>query len=224
MSAGDVDLILANSGFYVKLQSAHGVKAVATMKNKRQNRALDVFAGTILARNGSPITTIEQLSGRSFMCVKRTSFGGGQMAFRHMIERGVDPFADVDLSEGGSHDAVVIAIQQGAVEAGTVRSDTLERMAAEGTIELADFQVIEPNWDDGFPFAHTTRTYPEWPMAAAAHVADDVAKEIGAALRALGDSDPAAVAARIVGWSAPLDYEPVRECLNVVSAKSGAAR
>lgn len=224
VAAGHVDLILANSGFFVDLQAAHGIRAIATMKNRRQNRALDVFAGVILAKNGSPITTVADLAGKNFMCVSTSSFGGGQMAFRHMIEKSVNPFQDVILSEGGSHDAVVLAVKAGTVDAGTVRSDTLERMASEGQIGLADFQIIEPNWDDGFPFAHTTQTYPEWPMAATANVDDAVVAKVGTALQALSEEHPAAQAAKIVGWSKPLDYAPVADCLRVVSQASGAAR
>mgnify|MGYP006278362671 CR=1 FL=1 len=221
---GKVDLILANPGFHVGLEARHGVKAVATMKNRRQQRALSEFAGVILVKNGSPITTLEQLRGTSFMCVSQTSFGGGQMAFRHLLENGIDPFVDLDLREGGKHDAVVMAVRQGAVQAGTVRSDTLERMAAEGQVELAEFQVIDAKWDDGFPFAHSTRTYPEWPMSVSAGLDPAVARAVASALMALAEDHPAAVAGRIVGWGEPADYAPVAECLRTVAEAQRAAR
>ena len=52
--------------------------------------------------------------------------------------------------------------------AGTVRTDTMERMEAEGKIKISDFKIIN-QMKDNFPFVHSTPLYPEWPIAAAAH-------------------------------------------------------
>lgn len=212
---GSIDLLLANSGFFVDLESKHGIRSLATMLNKRQNRSLDQFSGVILVRDGSPIQNVSDLRGKSFMCVKKTSFGGGLMAFRHMIEAGVNPFTDVQLKEGKKHDAVVVSVQKGLVDAGTVRSDTLERMEAEGKIKMEDFQVLDRASDD-FPFVHTTMLYPEWPMAALDHVEADLGAEIAEALKNLSSDHPAAKAGKIVGWTDSANYGPVADCLDAV--------
>ncbi len=99
-----VDYLLANPGFYVDLKARYGIKALATMLNRRQDKALDQFGGVLIVKADSPIDTVADLTGKRFMCVKKTSFGGGQMAFRLMIENGVNPFRDVTLLEGRKHD------------------------------------------------------------------------------------------------------------------------
>ena len=108
------------------------------------------------------------------------------------------------------------------MDAGTVRSDTLERMEAEGKIKLSDFRIVGKVADD-FLFVHSTRLYPEWPMAVCAHAAAD-GEAVGKALQALAKDAPAAVAAKCVGWCAPLDYTPVVECLKAIGYGAFAAK
>ncbi|MCP4570968.1 MAG: phosphate/phosphite/phosphonate ABC transporter substrate-binding protein [bacterium] len=216
VAAGRVDYVLANSAFYVGLEKSHGVHAVATLINSRKGQALSKFGGVILVKQGSPVQTIADLKGKKFMAVKKSSFGGAHMAWRLMLENGVDP--QVDCAEfvfGNKHDNVVLAVLNGAVDAGTVRSDTVERMADEGKIELADLRVVNPVEDD-FPFVHSTRLYPEWPLAACVGADPAVTGTIVAALKGLTPDHVAAKAAKIAGWSDPADYGEVVACLTAI--------
>jgi len=213
VAAGEVDFVLANSAFFAVLKKKHDVRAVASLINSRQGKALTSFGGVVLVRADSPIESLQDIKGKKFMCVKYSSFGGGHMAWRLLLENGIDPQKDcAAFIEGNKHDNVVLAVRAGAVDVGTVRTDTLERMAAEGAIKLDEFRVLNPLADD-FPFVRSTRLYPEWPMAACKHTPDTVATAVAEALTKLGQDDTAAEAAKVVGWSEPLDYAPVAECL-----------
>ena len=68
------------------------------------------------------------------------------MAWRELAEAGIDPFHD--LSElkfvGFPQDEVVFQVRDGKVDAGTVRTDVLERMASQGLIELDDYRILNP--------------------------------------------------------------------------------
>ena len=135
------------------------------------------------------------------------------MAWRLLLENGIDPDKDcAAFLEGKKHDNVVLAVRAGAVDAGTVRTDTLERMVAEGKIKLNEFRVLNQVNDD-FPFVRSTRLYPEWPMAACKGTSEETAAAVAAVLTELAPSEDAAKAAKVVGWSEPLDYGPVTECL-----------
>ncbi len=220
VKSGKIDFLLANPGFYVSLKEKYGIEAVATMLNSRQGKAVDHFGGVVFVRKDSPIEKLSDLKGRKFMCVKRTSFGGGQMAFRMLYEEaGINVFKDTVLIEGRKHDNVVLAVKAGGVDVGTVRSDTLERMEAEGKIQMADFRIIHRVEDD-FPFVHSTRLYPEWPFAALGHVKPETRKRVAEALFQLKAGDPAAKAAKIAGWVEPLDYASVAQCLKIVDELS----
>ncbi len=216
VKSGEIDFLLANSAFFVEMEKKYGTKAVATLINSRDGKALKEFGGVILVRADSPIRTLADIRGKKFMCVKYSSFGGAHMAWRLLLDNGIDPEKDFALfAEGKKHDNVVLAVQNGVMDAGTVRSDTLERMAGEGQINMTDFRIINQVNDD-FPFVHSTRLYPEWPMAALAHIDDAKAAKVGEALRAMRSDDAAAKAAKVVGWDAAADYGPVRDCLMAI--------
>jgi two-component system sensor histidine kinase TtrS len=213
---GKIDFMLANSAFYVEMEKKYKVSAVATLINSKKGKALKEFGGVILVRNDSPIKTVDQLKGKKFMCVKYSSFGGGHMAWRLMLENGIDPKRDcATFLEGKKHDNVVLAVKNGTVDAGTVRSDTLERMQDEGKIKVSDFRVIHQIKDD-FPFIHSTRLYPEWPMAACAKTDKALSHKVADALVAMTSDSVAAKSAKIVGWTKPLDYGSVTECLKTI--------
>lgn len=216
VSGGKVDFVLANSAFYVELEKKFGVEAVATLINSRKGNALSNFGGVILVKNDSPIQTLADIKGKKFMVVKKSSFGGAQMAWRLLVDNGIDPEKDcAEFMFGNKHDNVVLAVKNGACDVGSVRSDTMERMADEGKINMADFRIIN-KVDDGFPFVHSTRLYPEWPLAACKTTDKAQAAKLASALKALDKAHPAAAAAKIVGWEDPADYTPVRECLTTI--------
>lgn len=216
VKAGKIDFLLANSAFYVEMEKLYGVKAVATLINSRDGKALKTFGGVVLVKADSPIQTLADIKGKKFMCVKYSSFGGAQMAWRLLLDNGIDPKKDFKaFAEGKKHDNVVLAVKNGVMDAGTVRSDTLERMAGEGKIKMTEFRIIHPVTDE-FPFVRSTRLYPEWPMAALSHVDSAKASQLAAALQGLDSTDPAAKKAKIVGWSEAADYSPVQDCLKAI--------
>jgi two-component system sensor histidine kinase TtrS len=213
---GKIDFLLANSAFYVEMGKKHNVHAVATLINSRKGKALKEFGGVILVRKDSAIQDIDDIKGKKFMCVKYSSFGGGHMAWRLLLENNIDPKKDcAAFLEGKKHDNVVLAVKNGTVDVGTVRSDTLERMQDEGKIKMSDFRIIHQIRDD-FPFVHSTRLYPEWPMAACAKTDKGLAQKVADALIAMPTDAQAAKSAKIVGWTEPLDYESVKECLKTI--------
>ena len=211
IEAGKVDFFLVNSSMYVTAKVRYGASAVATMVNSRQGQPLKAFGGVIFTADGNTaINSIADLKGKTFMAVQASSFGGWQMAFKAILDAGVDPNRDfAKLEYGGKHDNVVYAVMNGAVDAGTVRTDTLERMVAAGEIDLADFKIINPQKYDGFPFVCSTALYPEWPLAKTKQTPDAVARSVADALKQLQPTDPAAKNAKVVGWVDALDYAPV---------------
>lgn len=210
---GEVDFFLVNSSMFVTTQQKYGAGAIATMINSRQGKSLSEFGGVIITQiDNDEINALEDLRGKTFMAVKDTSFGGWQMAYKEIADAGIDPYTDfASLEFGKQHDNVALAVLNMAVDAGTVRTDTLERMATEGLIGLEDFKIINQQKHTGFPFVCSTPLYPEWPMAKTKNTPDALAAKVVEALKKLSSDDKAAKNAKIVGWSDPLDYTPVKE-------------
>jgi two-component system sensor histidine kinase TtrS len=211
---GDIDFILTNPGNYVELEARYGATRIATLKNVRQGRAYVEFGAVIFTRAArTDIRELGDLKHASFAAVDPNAFGGFEMAWRELAEAGLDPFRDLRVLKfvGFPQDEVVYQVRDGKADAGTVRTDVLERMASRGLIDLDEFRVLNPRITEGFPFRHSTRLYPEWAFAKARHTSDELAKEVTIALLKLPADHPAAVAGRHAGWTVPLDYQPVHE-------------
>ena len=214
---GEVDFILTNPSSYVELERLYGASRIVTLKNLYLGRPYTIYAAAIFRRaDRDDIHDLDDLKGKTFMAVDEESFGGWQMAWRELKKHSIDPRRDFsDLRFGGTHDAVVVAVQEGKVDAGTVRADTFERMAMEGKIRLDEFHVIheQRGADDDLPCKHSTGIYPEWPLAKAARTSDELAEKVAVALEGIPLDSSVAQAARCAGWTIPHNYESVHECL-----------
>lgn len=217
-----IDFVLANPAIYVELEAYYGINRLATMENLYQKKGYNVFGGVIFCKAGrNDINNLNDLRGKSFIAVEEHSFGGWIMAYRELRDHGISPYEDLhSLRFGGTHDAVVYAVLDGKVDAGTVRTDILERMAEEGSINLDSFTVLNEHHHEiyksderfGFPLKHSTRLYPEWSFAKVKNTPSDLAKEVAIALLHISSDSTAARNAKIVGWTTPLNYQQVREC------------
>lgn len=217
-----VDFLLANPAIYIDMHDKYGAEAVATMINSMNGKGAHQFGGVIFVRKDSPVQTLADIKGKKFGFVKRTSFGGLHAALYTLKTNGINPEKDCSLYEElGTHEKVVLAVADGVVDVGTVRTDTLERMAEDGKIKLDDFRIIQPGEDKDFPFVHSTTLYPEWPLAALPHVESRMREQVAEALLAMKPNSEAAVSGKITGWKKAVDYAPVRECLKTIGMSAG---
>jgi len=211
---GELGFILTNPGHYVELESRYGVSRIATLMNDRYGESSTMFGAVIFtAAHRKDIRTLADLQDKSFAAVEAAAFGGFQMAWRELKEAGVDPFKDLrDLRfMGFPQDEIVYAVRDGRVDAGTVRTDILERMANKGVINLADFNVLNSRESEGFHLLHSTRLYPEWAFAKSVAAPGDLARDVSIALLQMPRDDPATRAGKYFGWTVPLDYNRVHE-------------
>jgi signal transduction histidine kinase/DNA-binding response OmpR family regulator/ABC-type phosphate/phosphonate transport system substrate-binding protein/HPt (histidine-containing phosphotransfer) domain-containing protein len=214
---GNVDFILANSAFYVELEQLYGINRIVTMKEQSNGIVFSKYGSVIFTRSSrTDIRKFQDLRGKSFMGVSEDSLGGWMMAWRELQESGIRPerhFASIEYGE--THDSVVFAVRDGRAEVGVVRTNTLEIMADEGKIDLKDFFVLPSPVMHGepSPYLRTTREYPNWPMAEVKGTPDELAEKVAVALLAMKIDSPAAQAAGYAGWTIPLNYQPVMECM-----------
>ena len=172
VAAKKVDFVLVNSSMYVEMQVKYQVNRMLTMKNATLDQTILDFGGVIFTTtDNTEINSLADLQNKKFAAVDKGSFGGWQVAWKEMQDQGINPdhyFAQINFQ--GTHDAVVMAVLDHQYDVGTVRTDTLERMRAEGKIELSKIKVINQKSDPNFPFLLSTNRYPEWPLAKTAHI------------------------------------------------------
>ena len=212
-----VDFVLVNPGMYVQLEWVYGARRIATLQNLRLGKPYTQFGAVIFRRKDrNDIQDLKNLKGKRFMAVSKIAFGGWQMACETLEKAGIkSPRHFKEIKFGGSHDAVVYAVRDGTVDAGTVRTDTLERMAIEGKIKLDDFVILNPQTQHGdkFPFVLSTQLYPEWPFATMPHTDPELAEEVAVTLIEMPSDTPAAQVGKYQGWTIPANYQPVHDTL-----------
>lgn len=209
-----IDFVITNSAYYVELESRFGISRIATLKNMGlEGEAQTKFGGVVFTTaSNTTIQTLEDIRRKNFAATNRDSFGGWIMALREFKSHGINE-DDFKTTFYGTHEAVVYAVKSGEAEAGTVRTDTLERMAKEGKIDLNDFRIINPKKYSDFFYLTSTRLYPEWPFATTAYTSDKLAENVAVTLISMSETSEAAVASKSLGWTIPLDYQKIHECL-----------
>ncbi len=212
---GRVDFVIANPYVYVELQNLYGVSRMATTKRLSPQGYTPLFGGIIFCRTDRrKINSIEDLKGKSFAAVDETSFGGWMVAWRELQRFGINPFRDfAALTFNGTHDDVIVAVRDGKADAGTVATPVLEQMIAEGKITPDTFRILNKQTQPGFPYALSTRLYPEWPFARLKHTPDELAEKVAIFLLGMPMHSAAAKAAGSAGWTVPFDYASVEACM-----------
>lgn len=215
IQTGSVDFILVNPALYVALEAQGSASRIVTLRNRGPTgQGYTRFGGVVFTRrNRSDLTGLADLQGERLGAVEEHSLGGYLAALRELRRRGIE-LADLGALEFlDTHDAVVLAVLEGRLDAGTVRTDTLERMAAEGKIDIADVRVIEPQFHEGFDFRVSTPLYPEWPLASVPGHCNGICDQVAAALLQMPADSPAAKASELTGWTVPGNYQSVHDLL-----------
>lgn len=212
------DFILTNPSSYVTQEFDFGVRRIATLKNKRGNEAYTQFGSVIFTHaKRSDIDTLSDIKNKRFMAVAPKAFGGWRVAWFEFLRNGINPEKDFSsLSFGKLQENVVHSVLNDIVDAGTVRTDMLERMAEAGEINLQDIKIINRKTVENFSFQLSTDLYPEWPFAALKHISDELAQKVSIALFTIDPTHPAAIAGKYQGWTAPLDYRKVHTLLKTL--------
>jgi hypothetical protein len=121
-----------------------------------------------------------------------------------------------------THDRVVYAVRDGYGRCGNGENQYWKNLSAEGKINLNDYYVFPQLHDVNelpTPYLSSTRLYPEWPMAKVRHTSDDLAQQVAVALLQMPPDSPAARAAGSAGWTIPLNYQPVHDCLKAIERR-----
>lgn len=216
----EVDFILANSGYYVVLEHEYGAQRITTLVNKHiTGLTQKEFGGVIFTHidNKDRFNTLKSLKGTSLGAVNVNSLGGWQMAWRELVDADIDKDSHFSsISFEGTHDKVVHAVLNKKIDVGTVRTDTIERMALENQIDLNKVHIINPQVHADFPFLISTKLYPEWPFARLKHTPDLLSKQVAIALMKISSNSRAARDASIDSWNTPLSYQPVHACFKAL--------
>ena len=219
VAAGEIDFVLANPVSYLYLEEEFGVTRLASHTREVAGRLISRFGGVIIAHaDRTDVRTLADIHGKSLGAVHELDFGGWWMALREFKAAGLDPRQVADkVLFFEKPELVIQAVRDGQVAMGTMRTGILEQMARAGSIELADFTIIEQVVDD-FPLLHSTRLYPEWTFARSAVTSEDLSVRVLTALLGKAAYPVELADGRGGGWTVPLSYREVHALMRELNA------
>jgi twitching motility protein PilJ len=209
---GDLEFVVVQPGLYVDLELNKGANRLATLKNNRQGKAYTVFGGVILRRaDRKDLATLKDIKGKKVGGIDPQGLGGWNMQMGELLKAGLNPKKDIKPEFFENQNDVVYAVRDGKVDVGMIRTDQLEKMEAEGLIDINDFAVMNQQTVKDFPFRLSTTLYPEWPFAALPKTPVELAEEVAVALFRMPEDSKAAKDSKSKGWTVPLNYDPVHD-------------
>ena len=216
VASRQVDFILTNPGHYVLMASHSGLSApLATLVNLEQGSPVSAYGGVIFSRKEqASIHHLQDVRGKSVAVTSTDSLGGYQLQAYEFSQAGLNLPKDARLLPVGMpHDKVVEAVLRGEADIGLIRSGLLERLAAEGKLDMAKLTIVNRQELPGFPVAVSTRLYPEWLLAATPHTDKDLGRKVVSFLLNIEENPTLTSALGIHGFDVPSDYTPVTSML-----------
>jgi len=125
MGAGNAQIGWLNTFGYILAHEKYGVEvALATSRF-----GTTTYKGQIITRNDSGITDLAGLKGKTFCRPDPLSTSGWIIPSITLAANGIDPEADIEVTDVGSHNNVVTAVYNGECDAGATFVD------ARGSVE-----------------------------------------------------------------------------------------
>lgn len=217
VAEGKVDIILTNPGHYIVLKNKYKLSApLVTQITQKNDITLTQFAGVIFTRHDALIATLSDLEDKKIALTDTDSLGGYQMQAYELAMKGITLENEQILATGMPHDKVIDAVLSHQADVGFVRTNVLEDMVQEGKLVLSDIKIINEQHDSHFPYVHSTKLYPEWPLVVVPELDEHIARALTIALLSLPSESEAAKRAQIYGFTVPADYKGVEDALRVL--------
>ena len=147
---GHVDVALLGPFSYILATTQAPVEAFAvTVIAKTMQPS---YKSIIIAKKDSPITSIQTLKGHTYAFVDPGSTSGFMVPSAAFKAAGITPEKDFkQVMYSGGHDATIVAVGEGKVEAGSVADRIYERGCAKGLADCSKLKVVwesPPIWND----------------------------------------------------------------------------
>jgi PAS domain S-box-containing protein len=212
----EVDFVFTNPAHYIELSHRVNLSgALATVIETEGGHPLSEFGGTIFSlRERSDIDSLQDVAGKRVAIPDASSLGGYHMQAFELVQAGVAlPDQNHLLVTGTPHDKAIWAVVSGKADVGFVRAGVIEHMIAEGKLDSGKLKVLHRLDLPNFPFASSTRLYPEWPFIVLPHVDARISRRVASALLAIEPGSKLMKSIGPHGFAVPADYSPVEDLM-----------
>lgn len=200
LRANHIDLALLGPFSYVLATTQARVEAFAiTVTAKTMQPG---YHSIIITQKDSPINSLQDIKGHTFAFVDPGSTSGYMVPATAFVIAGIEPEKDFkQVMYSGGHDASIVAVAEGKVEAASVADRILERAFAKG---FADRKKIKVIWE--------SQLIPNDPMLYRTSLPEDLKKKIREAFYGFKNL-PFGEMGTVARFdpATDKDYDPVRE-------------
>ena len=206
MESGEIQFIITNPGQYLYLSNQFPLSWLATMRSRRHNGATSAIGSAVIVKADSDYRTLYDLKNKTVAASDPHALGGYQATIGLMHKLGMDTknyFKEIKFL-GFPLDPLLYQVRDGNVDAAITPLCTFEDMIARGLIKEKEFRILNPSRPKGFDCQCSTSLYPNWSFAANESVDIELSKQISQALMDLPSDHPAAITAKLQGWTSPI--------------------
>ncbi|NWJ47222.1 MAG: phosphate/phosphite/phosphonate ABC transporter substrate-binding protein [Chloroflexi bacterium] len=145
LAANKLDVAIFGPFSYVLASSKYNAQVFALMLGTKGEKTYNSF---IITTPKTGIKTLADLKGHSFSFVDVASASGNLVPRYSLITKAkLDPDKDVNGVFTGSHDASLLAVQSGKVDAGAVASDIFQKYIDNGTVKAEEIVIVDKSFD-----------------------------------------------------------------------------
>jgi len=203
-----VDFVIASPVALVTLSTRHPVRPIATVTQDAGGQLSPWLASAVFVKSGrQDLQRLEDARGRRVVALSRLALGGWLAAAREWHRLGIEEHDFASLQFDFSLDRVAAKVCDGTADIGVLAATNLDQLRSSCP---GGFQVLRGAASGRqYPLDISTPLYPEAAVAAVSELDEDVVTRVAVALMAIERGSPAARAAGVSGFTAPLSYEPV---------------
>jgi phosphonate transport system substrate-binding protein len=141
MRNGNVDVALLGPFSYILATTQAPVEAFAvTVIGEKMPTS---YRSVIIARKDTPVKSLETAKGNTFAFVDPDSTSGYMAAAAAFKKAGITPEKDFkQVTYSGGHDASIVAVGEGKVNAASVADIAYERACAKGLADCSKINVV----------------------------------------------------------------------------------
>ncbi|WP_299803666.1 sensor histidine kinase [uncultured Shewanella sp.] len=222
MELGQIQFIITNPGQYLYLSNQYPLSWLATMRSKRHNGTTSAIGSAIIVKADSNYRTLYDLKGKVIAASDPHALGGYQATVGLMHQLGMEPETYFGQTKflGFPLDPLLYQVRDGNVDAAITPLCTLEDMVERGLINRANYRVLNPSRPEGIECQCSTNLYPNWSFAASESVSTELSKAITQALLDLSANNPAAIKAKLKGWTSPISQLAVIKLFKELHVKT----
>ncbi|MEM6255361.1 MAG: phosphate/phosphite/phosphonate ABC transporter substrate-binding protein [Cyanobacteria bacterium P01_D01_bin.156] len=219
VAEGEIDFITSNPLASVQVQRLHNTEFLVTQNRPKTGTQ---FGGLIIVNRDSDIIDVADLKDKRAACVNfQTAAAGCTFQIYHLLQQDFDPHQDFSsFIENKSQDNIVLAVLNGVIDVGFIRTGQLEKMVTKGMLSSTDELRIIDIAEDGFQYPHTTDLYPEWSVASAPGTDATLVQQMRSALLSLPEDHPALAKMKTAGFVEPVDYGQLNQLIETLKLKT----